>query len=563
MINKFLLVLSITCILSASIFAQLNLNEKKDDSFSQREQLQTQTQYQQNLQNVKMAVMDGPVDPKEYIVGPGDVYSVNVWISPPLNLLLTITPEGSVVIPTVGEISVAGLPLDEAKKKVVAEIHKKYISGAATFTLVNPRMLAVRVTGFGLIENTVYVLATERAQDAIALAKNQTDEALKAMSEANVASKTIKLSNDEVRKLSAEGSTRKVTVRHKDGTESPADIEKYIATKDWRCDPLLRDGDVVIVPEKNDTRNFVGVFGAVNSDGDYEFVDGDSLLTLLLIARGCSPLADSANVIISRTDVEGNTLQSIAVDLRAIAAGTSANVPLRRGDRILVKQKTELQHDYRVNIEGEITYPGSYPITRDSTTLSEVVQWAGGFTSNASLEGSRILRNTKKTPVDNSRGKTSQEDSTYFRIENELLLNGELVVADFAGLFNKNDKSKDVYLRDGDRIIIAPKAGTVYVFGQVIRPGHVAFSRNQSYKYYIEQAGGLADDAVSGDIHIIKASSKQWLSPSETTVEEGDYIWVPKEPYRSFSYYMQIYGQLFSIIGTIVTAAVLVVQLKK
>ena len=89
------------------------------------------------------------------------------------------------------------------------------------------------------------------------------------------------------------------------------------------------------------------------------------------------------------------------------------------------------------------------------------------------------------------------------------------------------------------------------------------YSKNQGYKYYVQKAGGVTDDAVSGDIRVIKANSKQWLSPDETTIEEGDDIWVPKEPYRPFSYYMQLYGQLFSIIGTIATAAVLVVQLKK
>ena len=142
-------------------------------------------------------------------------------------------------------------------------------------------------------------------------------------------------------------------------------------------------------------------------------------------------------------------------------------------------------------------------------------------------------------------------------------MNGELVVADFVSLFANNDKTKDVILQDGDRIIIAQKVHTVYVFGQVVQPGHVQFSSNQSYKYFIDKAGGFADDAVKGDVHIIKANSKQWLSPGETTIEEGDYIWVPKEPYRPFSYYIQIYGQLFGIVGTLVTVAVLVVQLKK
>ena len=153
--KKLAIILWLSCTAITVLHGQSG--EKKDDPFSQREQIQSQTQYQQSLQNIKMAVMDGPVDPKEYIVGPGDIYSINIWISPPLNLQLPVTPEGSVIIPTVGEVSVSGLHLDEAKKKVAAEVRKKYISGNVSFTLLTPRIFAVRVTGFGLIEATVYV----------------------------------------------------------------------------------------------------------------------------------------------------------------------------------------------------------------------------------------------------------------------------------------------------------------------------------------------------------------------------------------------------------------------
>ncbi len=102
--RRLVLILWMSC--TAMALLQAQLSEKKEDPFSQKDQVQSQTQYQQGTQALKMAVMDGPVDPKEYIVGPGDIYSVNVWISPPLSLQLPVTPEGSIIIPTVGEVSV-------------------------------------------------------------------------------------------------------------------------------------------------------------------------------------------------------------------------------------------------------------------------------------------------------------------------------------------------------------------------------------------------------------------------------------------------------------------------
>ena len=89
------------------------------------------------------------------------------------------------------------------------------------------------------------------------------------------------------------------------------------------------------------------------------------------------------------------------------------------------------------------------------------------------------------------------------------------------------------------------------------------FRFDKDCNYYIKQAGGVTGDGIHGDIRIIKAGSRQWLSTSETTIEDGDYVWVPKEPYRPFGYYMQVYSQIFSIVGTIATLVVLMVQLRK
>jgi protein involved in polysaccharide export with SLBB domain len=362
---------------------------------------------------------------------------------------------------------------------------------------------------------------------------------------------------------------RKIKIRHKDGTESAADIERFVATGESKCNPLLQDGDVVIVPPRNIMKDFVGVYGAVNGEGTYEFVEGDSLMSMIQIARGCSPLADSSQVKILRTDAGGNTMQTISIDMRAIAAGASPNIPLQRGDRIVVREKMELRRDYKVRVEGEVLYPGNYPITKDSTKLTDLIKVAGGFTDFASLSMSKLFRRSvtekeiSSERLESARGGVTPEDSAYFYLETNVRLNRELVVVDFVSLFSGHDESKDVYVRDEDEIFIASQQKTIYVFGQVVHPGHVAYVSGKSYDFYVSLAGGFTEYARSSDTRIIKATTKQWLKPDETTIQDGDYVWVPKEPYRPFGYYMQIYGELFSIIGTLATLVVLAVQLKK
>ena len=550
----------------------------KDETPNQpKTTFQTQVQSKLSRQNlssenlreqmIKLPILDGPVDPKEYIVGPGDVYSVNIWMSPPLNALLAVTPEGTIIVPTVGEILVAGLHLDEAKKKVVADIRKRYISSEVSITLITPRILSVAVKGIVNREGSLYLQATERVEAAIVLA-NMIDKVNQGIS----ADDREKLTTSDINAIprrDSVGSRRKIVVRHRDGSATQADLEKFFVRRDPKLNPYLADGDVIIVPKKDLEKDFIGVYGGVNKEGVFEFVPGDSLLTMLGIARGLTSMADSEHIQLIRSDDLGGIAQPTVVNIAAIASRKSDDVRLERGDRIIVPEKVELRRDYKVYVEGEVLHPGFYPTTRDSTRLSEVIRRSGGFTQNASLSASQIFRTSIQgrdriaANFENSRGISMQEDTTYFKIENGIRLNREQVVVDFVGLFDGNDRSKDLQLHDGDHVIVAAKTKTVYVFGEVVRPGHVVFAANQRYTYYLEKAGGIADDGASGDTRILKAGSKQWLFPSETTIEEGDYVWVPKTPYRPVSYYLLNYSQLFSIVGTIGTLVLVLIQLNK
>ena len=62
---------------------------------------------------------------------------------------------------------------------------------------------------------------------------------------------------------------------------------------------------------------------------------------------------------------------------------------------------------------------------------------------------------------------------------------------------------------------------------------------------------------------IIKRATRQWLSPKETKIEEGDYVWVPKEPQRTFAYYMNIFNQTAAVITAAVSLVLLAIQLGK
>ncbi len=502
-------------------------------------------------------IQDGPVDPKEYMVGPGDIFNVGIWSTVPLTFQVPVTPEGSVVIPTVGEIFIGGMTLFDARDLALKEIKKKYISGNATFTLYVPRQFTVTVSGMVLNEGIYTVYATQRVDALLQFANDKMQ--LKEKSITQDFAKT----EEEVSGILSGASKRHITIMRRSGNVVSADIIRFQGTHNTSSNPLLQDGDIIVVPPSNISNDFIGVHGAVAKDATYEFVEGDSVTTMLAMAGGLTSYADPAHIMLVRNSTDGR-LSEIQVSLNEIVAGNTPDIPLRAGDRIIVGRKNAFNRGGVVSIDGEVLRPGSYPIIQDSTRLGDIVQQAGGFTSLASLSAAKVLRpvsgmnNKLITYQLLKKGYTTSEDTAYFHNEILLKSKGEFVSTDFTELFVKNDQTKNITLRDGDRIIVPSKTNTVYVFGEVLNPGNVQFVSGQSIEYYLKQAGGMTDHAQYGDIRIVKASTKQWLDPSETIIEEGDYIWVPKEPYRPFTYYLTVYSQVFGILGTVATLYLLI-----
>jgi hypothetical protein len=91
--------------------------------------------------------LEGPINPAEYIIGPFDVLDVNVWGMAPIRFLIPVTPEGTLIIPTVGEIAVAGDTLVAVKKKIQQAMRKKYTVGDIGVTLSSMRTFKVTVPG--------------------------------------------------------------------------------------------------------------------------------------------------------------------------------------------------------------------------------------------------------------------------------------------------------------------------------------------------------------------------------------------------------------------------------
>ena len=79
----------------------------------------------------------------------------------------------------------------------------------------------------------------------------------------------------------------------------------------------------------------------------------------------------------------------------------------------------------------------------------------------------------------------------------------------------------------------------------------------------MQKTSGLGEYAEDG-IMIIKGDSRNWVTATpEVKVEDGDYIFIPKQRIRSFRETVSEWGGYFSIVGSIATILLLIVQLTK
>jgi hypothetical protein len=99
-------------------------------------------------------------------------------------------------------------------------------------------------------------------------------------------------------------------------------------------------------------------------------------------------------------------------------------------------------------------------------------------------------------------------------------------------------------------------------FSQVANPGFVPIVEGkEDYKYYINEAEGMGEFAVEDEIMVIKGGSRFWISPLEQNVmlEEGDYIYIPKERLRSFRNYAAEYAIYVGMLASIATVILLII----
>lgn len=269
--------------------------------------------------------------PGPYRLGIGDGISVAVQRFPDLSFQALINPEGNIVVPLLGTVSLQGLTLQEAQEKIRLGLSRIFPDPIVVVSLAGTRPVQVTISG-EIFKPGIYPInsSTPRVADALLISGGST--------------------------LNAD--LRQVQVRRKliDGSVISQTIDLYAALQNGGSIPNLRlqDGDAVLVPRRE-----VG-----NDDGyDRNLVARSSLATPQIRVRvlnyaggGLSTQAlpngstfvdalggvnlDAANlrdIALVRFDSEQGKAVTQKLDAKkALGGDASQNVPLQDNDVIVV-----------------------------------------------------------------------------------------------------------------------------------------------------------------------------------------------------------------------------------
>jgi len=482
--------------------------------------------------------LEKTIDPNEYILGPGDHISIDIW-EPYTSYRIRVSPEGNLLIPQVGSVFVSGLTLNQAKKVIRDEILKKYKDIDLMVTLVDLRRFKVSVTGAVKQPGVYSVFANARISEIVEKAGGFTENA----------------------------SRRNIVIKRTDGSEIKVDILKFLLTGDRSRNPYALDGDVIYLPVQDERISTCAIFGAVRAPEEFEYVEGDSLLDLIGLAHGLTMDANLAQAEIVRFEPDDKTIKTLSVSLKGLILDgkREGNLKLLPDDRVFIRSIPEFHQKREVLISGEVLYPGIYAIEEDQTRLTDLIRMAGGFTQRASLAEAEMIRGEVADLIDLEFERLKKMDvsdmtkTEYEYFKTKAREKPGRIACNFEKLFSQNDSNQDVLLKDGDIINLPPISLVVKVSGNVVNPGLIEYKPDEDYRYYIRKAGGFSWRARKGKVRIIKGLTGEWIKPGRSVkIDPGDVIWIPEKPERDywgfFKDAMMVMGNLATVYLVVKTA---------
>ena len=348
-------------ILRLMIFSNLLLSLAFSQTYGKRFQLEEEIQSQQQQEQreelslaekerkeqqllAQEVLLDRAVNSDQYIVGPGDGFSVVIETGEVLSHIVQIGPSGEMLIPTVGVLDVEKMTLQETIKKAENAIQQTYKNSQANVALIRVRKFKLQIAG--------------------------------AVNKSGFYNTTPVTRLDEILELS-EGlhpfaRDFAIRIERYNGDTEVVNYLNYLRTGDLESNPTFTEGDKIVVPYGDVEKEGIMIRGAVERSG-YDLIETDETVEKY-IQRGVN---FQDNINLSKVFINRNE-KSIEVKPQEFNS-----FKLEPGDKV------NFISERGVAVNGFVQAPGGYQYM-PGYTCSDYIGLAGGNTIQGDIDRVRV-----------------------------------------------------------------------------------------------------------------------------------------------------------------------------
>jgi polysaccharide export outer membrane protein len=397
--------------------------------------------------------MDLPAGP-DYVVGPGDGLSINLWGGVSQRIYRVVDREGRVSLPEVGPLLVSGKSLAEVQESLQQTLRTQFRQVSADVSL--SRLRTIRVYEVGDVANpgAYDISSLSTPLNALFVAGGPTQK----------------------------GSLR--IVKHYRGTQLVEVVDLYdLLLHGVKSDlQRLENGDSVLVPPIGAQ---VTVEGMVRRPAVYELKDEKNLATVLELAGGLLPTATLRHIEVQRLVAHQNqTMMSLdipEVDNNSEITRKMEAFEIHDGDRIRVFPIAPYNQD-AVYLEGHVVRPGRYSYRADMKVTDVIMSYKDLLPEPASQYAEIIRLNVPD-------------------------FHPSVESFDLAGALANPSQAPVLHAMDTVRIFSRfdfENPPTVSVWGDVRGPGTYRTSGQIRLSDAVHLAGGIAPDANIDDAQVFR-----------------------------------------------------------
>ena len=476
--------------------------------------------------------------PVNYQIGTGDQLNIDLFGYSDANFKLKVSPDGTIRIPNLGPVKLAGLSFEAAQQKIrsqLAKIYPQIASGQTSIQVTLGTIRSIRVTLIGEIQKPGTYTLSSLATIANALYVSGGPDMIGSYRDIQLVrngktiavfdlydfllkgdlTKNLRLEDDDIIKVSPYGTRVIITgaIKRKaiyeakknetldDLVSIAGGFDDYAYKSFIRVERNTKSAREAITVNADQFKSFallsgdyfridsistrftnrVVITGAVYHPGVYSTQEFSTLKTLLQTA-GLREEAYLQRAMIKRRN-ENYIPKAIDVNLVDILSNKT-DIALQREDSIRIFSLIELRPKDSVTINGEVNKPGSFNYA-DGLQLQDLILMSGGFSdaaSRAQIEVARRIRDSSE----------KEGETDKYAIVTNIELNK---------LLDKTAQLPLVYLQPYDIVSVRRDPAykeqiTVDIQGEVLYPGKYTVENNkETISTLVNRAGGLRTTA--------------------------------------------------------------------